>query len=443
MCMKKWIWTLLLTGTILSYSNGQAVVAELEEALQQMAADSVFDGQILVAKGGQIGFRGAFGEQEDQPGRPVITDSTSMVVYSVGKSMTALAILLLEQDGHLTTEDPLTRHFPELPYEEVTISDMLTMTSGLPRFLPTVLTRADTNKILTNEGVIELIAEYQPPAGKPGTSFAYNNANYILLGSIIERVSGMAYADFMQTRIFEPLGMTNTYESTPEIVKKLRGKDLSGDEFYQTYGAGSIASNATDLFRYQRAWTTEILLTAEQRERAFTKVTLKDGSISNYAFGWRVSEDETGGRMIHHVGDGKGMRASIQLFPETEEVLIYIHPHTNEYHEAVYQVIYNILNGKDYDIPNRRQRHPINPEIFDQYVGSYTSDFGLVHITAENGKLFLRPDPIPGKEELVPSSDTTFYFAQQNLEWQFYFDNEGTVIGFGIRGDRENMGVRK
>ena len=79
-----------------------------------------------------------------------------------------------------------------------------------------------------------------------------------------------------------------------------------------------------------------------------------------------------------------------------------------------------------------------------EYVGSYLSEkFGLLHVTEKNGKLYLWPDPIPGKEELISSSDTTFYFEGESLEWEFFKDKEGKVIGLGLKGDRGNMGSKK
>ena len=175
---------------------------------------------------------------------------------------------------------------------------------------------------------------------------------------------------------------------------------------------------------------------------AFACVDLADGSRSDYGFGWRLRGCDTL-REASHVGDDVGMRASLQLFVDRDAVLAYLHPTSNAYHEGVYEVVRAVWEGRPYELPTRRKAYPIDTALYGEYVGSYLSGFGLVHVSREGGRLFLRPDAIPGREELVPSSDSTFFFAGQNLEWAFYRDGAGEVVGFGIAGDRAGMGVRQ
>jgi hypothetical protein len=116
---------------------------------------------------------------------------------------------------------------------------------------------------------------------------------------------------------------------------------------------------------------------------------------------------------------------------------------SNVYHQAVYEIVRAIRKGEPYVLPQKRLRYNIDTALYDKYTGSYLSNFGLIHISTSEGRLFLRPDAIPGKEELIPSSDTTFYFKGQNLSWEFFLNEQEEVIGFGIEGDRENMGIKQ
>jgi len=260
----------------------------------------------------------------------------------------------------------------------------------------------------------------------------------LLLASIVEKVSHKPFGKFLQDNIFDAASMGNTSLRWTRPPKR----PFSSDNFYQTYGSGGILTTAGDLYRYDQALYDGKLLPKKSLKPAFKRVKLLDSSVSNYGFGWRVNQSDTG-KGVYHVGDGVGIRASIQRFLDTEKTLIFIHAHSNQYQEPVYWAIRNIWEGKPYDLPQKRIVYDINPRLYDQYVGSYLSKFGLVHVSTENGKLYLRPDPIPGKEELIPSSDTTFYFSNQNVEWQFFLDEAGKVQGFGIKGDRENMGKRQ
>lgn len=412
---------------------------ELDSVLRQLEAESLYDGQILIAERGEILFNESYGSMLKNGKEIDIVDTTPMVVYSVGKSMTSLAVLQLAEAGKLDLADPVTKYFPDLPYGNVSIKSLMTMTSGLPRFLETVLHHADTAMAISNADIISLIARHKPKGSNPGERFEYTNANYILLASLVEKLAAMPFAEYLQKHIFDPLKMDHSYETTPEVLKKLSFSGTTSENFHQPFGIGSVATTASDLYKYADAIMNGTLF---DTEGAFDCIKLADGSMSNYGFGWKLNDCDSL-HEVYHVGDGVNMRASLQLFMDGNRIFIYLHPTSNTYHESVYWVVRNIWEGKNYELPRKRVNYSIDTALFEKYVGSYLSGFGLVHISRENGKLFLRPDAIPGKEELVPSSDTTFYFAGQNLEWEFFLNENGEVEGFGIRGDRENMGIRQ
>jgi hypothetical protein len=112
----------------------------------------------------------------------------------------------------------------------------------------------------------------------------------------------------------------------------------------------------------------------------------------------------------------------------------------------VYWVVRNIWLGDDFTMPVERDfsKYDIDTKLYEKYIGSYLSKgFGLLHITVENSKLYVRPDPIPGKELLIPSSDTTFYFSDKSVEWEFFLNEDGSVKGLGFKGKPETMGTKQ
>jgi len=433
----KLIIAAILPLCILKQIDAQSWKTELDSVLNIIEDQEMFHGQILIAEKGQVLFDKAYGNQVN--GEPITTRS-SLSIQSVTKAFTALSILILQDRGMLHLDDHLTDYFPELPYGEVTIRNLLNMTSGLPRFLPTVINFGDTARQWHNSDIIALIAEHKPKADLPGTKFFYNNDNYMLLGSIIEKASGESYAAFIEHHIFEPLGMEHSYVYEPWETD---GSQQISSGFYAVYGEGNIYSTAEDLYIFEQALYTDQLLSTDLLGQSFEYTILTDGTRSNYGFAWRVSDDDHKTE-VYIVGDGENSRASIQHYIDDKKSFIYIHNISGKYWKQVYGTARNIWEGKAFEMPVARTVYDIDTVLYKKYTGEYlTKAFGLLHITEENGKLYLRPDPIPGKEELIPSSETTFYFGDQGIDWEFFLDEQGNVIGLGIRGRPETMGPKQ
>lgn len=421
---------------------GQSWANKLDSTLTILENDSLFDGQVLIAEKNEILFHKSYGSLDDSGINNTIKDNTPLVVYSVGKSFTALAIMQLKEQGLLDYNNLITKYFPNLPYHNVTIRNLLTMTSGLPRFLEIALEYGDTAKIYKNTKIVELAEKHLTSEVEPNQYFSYNNTNYILLALIVEKVSGLSFDDYLTENIFKPAQMFNSEETISEKVEILSNTTITAENFYQPFGIGSVKTTAFDLHNYVKALFSYNLVSESTLNEAFKCQLLSNGELSNYGFGWRVNDCEKLNE-IYHVGDGINMRASVQYFPENKKTLIYLHANSNTYHEGVYWTVRNIWEDKPYELPIKRKAYKIDTNLYIKYVGSYKSNFGLLHISESDGKLYLRPDAIPGKEELVPMSDTLFYFKGQNLEWKFYLDASGEVIGFGINGDKENMGIKQ
>ena len=416
---------------------GQDWKQELDSVLTILEEDALFDGQVLIAEGGEVVFYNAYGHLPE--GNTRIAKDTPLAVKSVTKAFTAAAILTLEQEGKLNLNDEVQGYLPGWPYRGITIRQLLSMTSGLPDFLEQAVHMGDTTEFMSNRGIVDLVSRYPVEVNPPGEAYDYQNSNYITLAAIVEHLSGMAYEDYVAKSIFGPLNLEHTY--LEDLTRNASA--VNGDNFYAPSGEGNLYSTAGDLFKFEQAFYHGVLLSMDNTRATFTKTRLHDGSTSKYGLAWWVM-DEGPEEEYYILGDGPNIRASIQRYPETRSTLIYIHNVTGRYWKDVYWVVRNIWFGDQYTMPvppETLERHAIDTSLYAAYVGSYlTPGFGLLHITQEHGKLYLRPDPIPGKEELVPSSDTTFYFRDQSVEWEFFLDPEGNVIGFGSRGQPGTMG---
>ncbi len=404
---------------------------ELDSILTEISNQGLLNGQVLLSEKGTITFQGAYGNFNEIP----INENTPLPIASIDKTITAAGIMLLEQEGLLAYEDQITKFLPGLPYGNVTVEQILNQTSGIPNFLATAMKYGDTTQIMDAGDILDLVSEVKPEGGVPGDEFHYNNSNYFLAQQIIEQVTGMRYADYMRDKMFSSFHMNQS-----QLLSPVQRKSVNADNFYQP--GGGILSTVHDLFRFSLSYQEDQVISAENRQRAFTKPVLNDGTASNYGLGWYILENEDG-KSVGHWGGGESIKAYLELYLDEERSLALLSVDCTPYMDPVYAMIRDIWEGKDYVIPKKVETYNIDPELFQDYVGSYLlPGMGLLHVSTENGKLFLRPDPIPGKEELVPLSDSTFMFANQDLRWQFYRKN-GEVVGFGFEGKPENMGPKQ
>lgn len=282
---------------------------------------------VLVMRGGEIVHLAAFGMANLETATP-LTPEHQMHIASTAKQMTALAIMLLAHDGMLAYDDPVGVHIPELEHfgDDFTIRDLLTHTSGLPDYdddlLDELMSMSDAPD---NEDLIAALSEWEGPPNVPGQAFEYSNPGYDLLGSIIERASGLSFPEFMRARIFEPLAMRHTF-SVPDEARRagplvaMSYTDQSGrveaypaDPLDNLVGSGSIYTTAGDMARYDEALYRETLLPVSAFDEAFTPVILSDGGTEPYGFGWEI-EAWNGEPYVAHSGAWLGFQSDYVRF---------------------------------------------------------------------------------------------------------------------------------
>lgn len=433
--------------------RSSAFVNKVEEYMQARVSVSGFSGTVLVAHDGKPIFQKGYGLANRDFDIPNTTN-TKFRIGSITKPFTAAAILLLEQRGKLKITDPVSQYLPEWSkaWSEVTIHHLLTHSAGLPRLTTQVttdvsgLTRPNTAPPFRSvQDLYKPGEELQPLDFKPGERMVYSNVGYIVLGLIIEKVSGKSYADFMHDEIFRPLGMNDTAcEGYNSILKqRATGYTPTGKTFAEASyvdmrapaAAGCLYSTVDDLLIWDSALYSERLLTINQREKLFTPPRAFDPNNWNYANGWWVS-NHFNRRVQWHRGNVAGFFGIIARYPEERLFVTVLSNTQGTQVRAVANELAAIAFGEKYELPRERKKIEINPATYDAYVGKYERLNQVVNITRDGNRLLIQiPGPPPF--EIFPESAMSFFSGSGEIVVTFSKDDNGKTAHFIMRNEGE------
>jgi D-alanyl-D-alanine carboxypeptidase len=266
---------------------------------------------VIVAQGGRPLLRKAYGMANLELGVP---NAPEMVfrIGSMTKQFTAVSILMLAAEQRLGLDDPLDKFLPDYPVHghTITIQHLLTHTSGIQSYTGMSQFEKSMRQDMTTTEMVDFFKN-QPMEFAPGKRWNYNNSGYFLLGVIIEKVSGMGYQEFLQQRIFDPLGMKSTYYDSPERIIPYRASGYTKKDgvmvndgyisMSQPYAAGALASTVDDLLAWDESLYTGRLVSLAALEQAWTPYRLLDGTQIPYGYGWGLHTYQ-GHRWIDHGG---------------------------------------------------------------------------------------------------------------------------------------------
>ncbi len=296
---------------------------QVDAVMQELHRTRGFNGNVLVAKHGKIIYEKAIG-WANYPNRDSLKINSQFELASLTKTFTSTAILMLMERGKLSLDDSLKKFFPDLPYSGVTIRLLLSHRSGLMNYVYYTddlyrANRWDERKGITNADEMALLAKYQPrPWSKPNVHFKYNNTNFMVLGSIIEKVTGQSYADFMKENVFKPAGMEHTAVYSKAVYDKIPTNVMGHDRGQWRYsvvqnfldgpvGDKGIYSTVGDLYLYDRALRAGRLLKQSTMDSAYTPRNPFVRGHFSYGYGWRIFE-APGQQVIYHTGWWHGFR---------------------------------------------------------------------------------------------------------------------------------------
>lgn len=286
---------------------------------------------VMVMRQGQTLFAQAWGLADREAGTAAAL-ATNYRLASVSKQFTATAVLLLAQGGQCALSDTLPAFFPDFPAygRSITLHQLLTHTAGLPDYEDHIPPTTQTP--LKDRDVLALLQQQKAGAFPPGSAFRYSNSGYALLALIVERVSGLRFADFLARNIFQPLGMAGTvaFEADrSQVLRRAIGYHPTANGFVRrdqsltssVLGDGGVYSSVEDLARWDRALDTDQLLSAASRAAAWRpQVWVENGRLA-YGYGWFI--EQVNGRTCHwHFGSTTGFRTAVVRFPKALTIIV-------------------------------------------------------------------------------------------------------------------------
>lgn len=253
----------------------------------------------MAVKNGKVIYRKAFGMANLEFDISMKPESV-FEIGSMTKQFTAVSILMLAEQGKLKLDDEITKFIPDYPTNgnRITIHHLLTHTSGIKDFTSMKAIKDIARRDLSPKELVDFFKN-EPIDLLPGKQYKYCNSGYVLLGYIIETVSGQSYEEFITTNIFKKIGMENTYYANHEKIIKNRVSGYRDKEGYVNanyisfsipYASGSIMSNVDDMLKWQNAINGNVLLNAAFTEKAFTNYQLDNGTKIDYGYGWHLEK---------------------------------------------------------------------------------------------------------------------------------------------------------
>lgn len=443
---------LALVATLLfscTHSTKAPTAAQsIDSLMTKLHEQGYFNGAVVVGRGDEIVYEGGFGYANVEE-RALFTPATPTDGASMGKTLTAAAIMTLKAEGRLTLDDPATNYLPELPYPDITVRHLITHGTGLPH--TTNVARAPLEgETRTKEWILETIAEQPPPlAFNPGTGFQYSGTGFDLAAIIVERITGMSYGAFLRERFFEPLRMNSTFLRPAWLADWKGVRTLSyrpkGDslEVYDVednrafHGRGNIYWSAQDLYKWSASFYTRPVLDPSILASALKPPVYGEGHYSaiNH-LSWYYAD---GGHRFYYTGHTRGFYSFVYWDADLKHSVVYVSNNMPMWLRPVLaRALIHALEG--------RQTPPIDAPVFLEpsaenlaaVTGVYDVDsVGRVSITLNGEQLYAQVvdsapyEMFPVNESVyVPGLDAWVGFAggenQPTIHWNTVFGGLAT-----------------
>ncbi len=411
--------------------------ADFSQALEDAYPGDGPGGAAIVVADGEVVFRAARGMADLELAVPLDPEHVFRL-GSITKQFTAAAILQLADEGKLSVEDDITDHLPDYPTHghTITIEHLLTHTSGISSYtdIPGYMIGAEIRADLNTEELIEVFHDL-PMRFAPGTRWEYCNSGYVLLGAIIETVSGQSYPDYVREHIFQPLGMEHSHYGGPQLIPgRVQGYAEGPDgvvnapylSMTQPHAAGSLLSTLDDLARWNAALLAGEVVSAESLARMTTEITLADGEGAGYGYGLAIGTFR-GEPSISHGGGIHGFATYGMWLPESR---VYVAVLSNNPSNPVSP---NLLAtelaaeaiGKPYP---KREAIELDESALQEYTGVYRIDDDTTReVTVADGQLFTQRT---GGRRLpaLPHAEDAFFYERNRTHFVFERDAAGAVV---------------
>ena len=457
----------ILSLIITQLSFAQDRVAIIDSVVNDLFKSERFNGNVLVAEKGNVLYNKSFGNANEST-KELLNENSIFELASVSKQFTAMAIVILKEKGKLSYEDKISTFLPQLSnYKNVTIKHLLNHTGGLPDYMDLMDSLFDKSKIATNKDIVDLFSKHNPKIlFEPNTKWEYSNTGYAFLASIIEKVSGTSYGNYLQKAIFKPLEMNNTFVYTRRFApKKISNyafgyiysdslkKYILPDELEETkmviwldgiVGDGTVNSTVNDLLKWDRALYTEKLVSSESKKEIFRAVELNNKSKRDYGFGWALSDDETYGKIVNHSGGWPGYKTFIERHIDNDKTIIVLQNHESVSTTKLFAYLRSIIYNKPLPVKKERTEIKLTNEQLQKFVGVFEIQESMeVTVSLKSNQLFVQ---LTGQNAfpVFAESELSFFLKAVEAQVQFQLNDKQEVISLVLlQGGNKIKAIKK
>jgi CubicO group peptidase (beta-lactamase class C family) len=413
----------LLAGACLAQNtSSQNIDSRMDQIVQSYVANKQFMGSVLVARGDQVLFSKGYGSANLEWQIPD-TPATKFRLGSITKQFTAASILLLEERGKLKVEDPVKKYLPDAPaaWDKMTIFHVLTHTAGIPNFT-SFPDYQPTEAIPTTPE--KLIARFRdkPLEFEPGEKWNYSNSGYVLLGYLIEKISGESYEKFVQENIFTPLGMKDSgYDSNSAVIARRAAGyapspngPLNAGFVHMSipFAAGALYSTTEDMLRWEQGLFGGKVLSPASLQKMTTPFK------SDYAFGLQV-HTVNGHKVIDHSGGIEGFSTMLAYYPEDKLTLVALANLAPASSGAIVSQLALLAQGGTVTLQTERKEITLDPAVLARYVGAYRMAAGGEMLITLEGNQLSGQLTGQGALQIFPESETMFFLKVVNAQIEF------------------------
>ena len=321
-----------------SASKTKLVTQKLDSLLKRINKRHDFHGSILVAKKGKLVYQNQVGMADFRKKKPIHKQSVFQLA-SVSKQFTAVSILMLVERNQLKLTDSITKYFPNFPFKNITIKQLLNHTSGLPKYFWIAEHEWDKKHPPSNSEMINFMETSSTAAMffRPGRKFDYSNTGYFVLASLVEKISKSSFSNFLQKNIFDPLQMKNSYvysyKNTPikknqligyRLYRGWRHLKINGTVNDAVVGDKNVYATNEDLLRWINGLNNGKLISKESLQLMYSKGETKYGRKIPYGFGFRIDSKDNE-KVIYHFGKWNGFSTGISQYPDDLVIIILEH----------------------------------------------------------------------------------------------------------------------
>ena len=415
-----------------------ALIKRMNDIVQSYVTVQEFMGSVAVEKNGKLLLNKGYGFANLEWDAPN-SSTTKFRLGSLTKQFTAVAILLLEEQGFLNINDFINKYISEAPaaWKHIKIFNLLNHTHGIPNYTQLPEFSSITTFTKTPLEQIQLFID-KPLDFEPGTQYSYNNSGYVLLGHLIEILSEQSYGEFITDNIFKPLGMLSSgYDSHTQITPhraagytKEKNHILNADylDMSLPYAAGSLYSTTENLLKWTHALFEGELITDVSMKKMTTPFK------ENYGFGVEIKKiDDI--KVVIHTGLINGFNTALIFAPETKTTIIALsNLNTIGYvwdfgclSQNIALKMLALTHNKKVVLPSEKTEQTVSLAILQQYVGVYDIKPGLMLVITLDNVALIAQFSNQEKIKLFTESDTIFYSKIPDMQITFLKNKEDTI----------------